>query len=117
MNMRSTSVSIATVLAASVLALQAPIAGAADNTAATGANTATSQSARNQQGVPGVELNVGDNASDRGLPGVEMNVGRDGDQNNIDTRELGAGADRGMTGGTDIDDQSSMNLPMRADRG
>ncbi len=108
MNMRNTGLSLAAVLAASVLALQAPIAGAADN-------TATSQSG--DQGVPGVELNVGDNASDRGLPGVEMNVGRDGDQNNIDTRELGAGADRGTAGGTDMDDQDSMNLPMRADRG
>lgn len=111
--MKSTSkVSIAAaVLAASVLALQAPVAGAAGNTA---------QSADSQGGVPGVELNVGDNASDRGLPGVEMNVGRDGDQNNVDigrngdqnnvdTSTLGAGAD---TSGSSADG----SMTPRADR-
>ena len=79
MNKRTSTLSIAAVFAASVLALQSPIAGAQDN--------ASDSSA--QQGVPGVEMNVGENASDRGLPGVEMNVGAQGDQNNIDTRTMG----------------------------
>lgn len=52
----------------------------------------------NNNGVPGVEMNVGSNAKDGGVPGVEMNVGANGDQNNInassspsDTSTLGAG--------------------------
>jgi hypothetical protein len=95
------TLSIAAVLAASVLALQAPVAGAADNTAA-------------DKGVPGVEANVGQNASDRGVPGVEMNIGRDGDQKNVgrttDTRELGASGDtQGMATGSET-------RPRRADR-
>lgn len=46
----------------------------------------------NNNGVPGVELNVGSNAkNDGGLPGVEMNAGAGGDQKNIDTSTLGAG--------------------------
>lgn len=118
MNKRNSTLSIAAVLAASVLALQAPIAGA--------------QSSSGQQGVPGVEVNVGDNASDRGLPGVEMNVGRDGDQNNVDigrngdqnnvdTRALGAGADTtgtlgAGTGTSGMNADGSTSLPMRADR-
>lgn len=108
MTKRTTVFSAAAVLAASVLALQAPLAGAADN-----------DKAAQSSGVPGVEMNVGNNASDRGVPGVEMNVGRDGDQNNINsTRTLGAGADTGTA-----DQQSGMNAdsslerPARADRG
>ncbi len=116
MNKRNSTLSIAAVLAASVLALQAPIAGAADNTAS---------SADNGRGVPGVEVDVGRNASDRGLPGVEMNIGRDGDQNNVDigrngdqrnvdTSTLGAGADTSGMSGSSTD--GSTSLPMRADR-
>lgn len=106
MNKRNTTLSVAAVFAASVLALQAPIAGAQDNSASS-----------SQQGVPGVEMNVGDNASDRGLPGVEMNAGAQGDQNNIDTNvdtsTLGAGsADTSI--GADSEDST---LSPRADRG
>lgn len=118
MNTRNSTLSIAAVLAASVLALQAPVVGAQTS---------------DQRGVPGVEMNVGDNASDRGLPGVEANIGREGDQNNVDigrngdqnnvdigrngdqdfdTRTLGAGADNWGT----KTDGSTMMSP-RADRG
>lgn len=109
MNKHTTIFSIAAVIAASGLALQAPLAGAADDSAR----------AADAQGVPGVEMNVGNNASDRGLPGVEANVGAQGDQNNaigapgdqdnIDTRTLGAGADTGL----DADGSRAL----RADRG
>lgn len=99
-------ITIAAAVAASLLALQAPIAGAADN------DTKASQS-----GVPGVEVNVGDNASDRGLPGVEMNVGRDGDQKNVDTGTLGAGPDTSTNGSSQTNDEASLDRPMRADRG
>lgn len=102
MNKHST-LSIAAIVAASAFALHSQVAGAADD---------SKQSSSGQQGVPGVELNVGDNASDRGLPGVEMNVGRDGDQKNIDTQTLGAGSDRTTTNG----DQKAIR-PMRKDRG
>ena len=61
----TTSVSVAAVIAAAGFALQAPVAGAAGEKDA-------------HSGVPGVEMNVGSNASDKGLPGVEMNIGRDG---------------------------------------
>ena len=81
---RTSLFSIAAVVAASAFALHAPIASAADN----------------QKGVPGVDVDVGKNASDKGVPGVEMNVGKDGDQKNINkdgtrknTRALGAGSD------------------------
>lgn len=94
------------VVAFSALALQAPIAGAQSST-------------DSQKGVPGVEMNVGKNASDRGLPGVEANVGRDGDQNNVDigrngdqknlsTRSLGAGPDTS---------RDATARPKRVDRG
>ena len=92
---------------ASLFALQAPVAGA--------------QTTTDQRGVPGVEANVGKNASDRGLPGVEMNVGRDGDQNNVDigrngdqrnigTRSLGAGPDTTRT------NADGTTRPLRTDR-
>lgn len=56
------------------------------------AQTGTAQEA-DRNGVPGVEMNVGDNArNDGGLPGVEANIGADGDQKNIDTTTLGAGS-------------------------
>lgn len=97
MNKRTSTLSIAAVFAASVLALQAPIAGAAGDTASSSA----------QQGVPGVEMNVGENASDRGLPGVEMNVGAQGDQSNIDTRTLGAGS-ADTTMGSESSDTSTL---------
>lgn len=106
MNKRNSALSVAAVVAASVFALHSQVAGAAGE---------TDKSASGQQGVPGVELNVGDNASDRGLPGVEMNVGRDGDQKNIDTQTLGAGSDQ-TTMGTNGSDKSSIR-PMRKDRG
>ena len=108
MNKRTTTFSVAAVLAASVLALQAPVAGAADN-----------DKAAQSSGVPGVEMNVGNNASDRGVPGVEMNVGRDGDQNNInsDTRTLGAGADQGTADQSNMNADTSLDRPARADRG
>jgi hypothetical protein len=86
--------SIAAVLSASVIAQQTP---------------ATTQST-DQKGVPGVEMNVGSNASDRGLPGVEANIGRDGDQKNINTGTLGAGSATGTN-----PDGSTMR-PMRTDR-
>lgn len=112
MNKRNTTFSIAAVLAASAFVLQAPVASAAGDTTATG----TSQSVDGQPGVPGVELNVGNNASDRGLPGVEMNIGPQGDQDNLDTtRTLGAGADTRGSLGTDGD--GSTMRPMQADRG
>ncbi|MBC5782620.1 hypothetical protein H8N03_06660 [Ramlibacter sp. USB13] len=111
MNKRNVSLSVAAVLAASVMALQSPLATAAGNTASSDTSTSQSQSASNQNGVPGVEMNVGSNASDRGLPGVEMNIGRDGDQKNIDTRTLGAGSDDSTVGS---DMQSSR--PLRVDR-
>ena len=106
MSTRNSTFSIAAILAASVLALQAPVANAQTT---------------DQRGVPGVEANVGKNASDRGLPGVEMNVGRDGDQNNVDigrngdqrnlgTRSLGAGPN---TTGTNADGTTRR---MRTDR-
>lgn len=101
-------ITIAAAVAASLLALQAPIAGAAGN------DTSASSS---QSGVPGVEVNVGDNASDRGLPGVEMNAGRDGDQKNVDTGTLGAGPDTSTSGSADTNDEASLDRPMRADRG
>jgi hypothetical protein len=95
MNKRTSTLSIAAVFAASVLALQSPIAGAAGDQSAS------------QQGVPGVEMNVGESASDRGLPGVEMNIGAQGDQSNIDTRTLGAGpADTTM--GSESSDTSTL---------
>ena len=104
---RHSTFSVAAILAASVLALQAPVASA--------------QTTTDQRGVPGVEANVGKNASDRGLPGVEMNVGRQGDQNNVDigrngdqrnvnTQSLGAGPN---TMGTSAD---GTTRPMRTDR-
>lgn len=52
-------------------------------------------------GVPGVDVDVGKNASDKGLPGVEMNVGKDGDQKNIDTNKTDkkvASADKKVSG-------------------
>lgn len=108
MNKRNTTLSVAAVLAASVLALQAPVAGAADN-----------DKSAQSSGVPGVEMNVGNNASDRGVPGVEMNVGRDGDQKNIDsnTRTLGAGADQGTADRNNMNADTSLDRPARADRG
>lgn len=125
MNKRNSTLSIAAILAASALAFQPPIAGA--------------QSADAQRGVPGVEVNIGDNASDRGLPGVEMNIGRNGDQNDV-TRRLGAGAggepgaggdagaaarsgtslnadDESARSGTEVNSGGSVTRPMRADRG
>src|SRR5688572_615156 len=114
---KRSSLSIAAVLAASALALQAPIAGAQSTDA---------------RGVPGVEANVGNNASDRGVPGVEMNVGRQGDQNNVNSRALGAGADTGTTAGANtggtgstmgaragagVNTDGTTSRPMRADRG
>ena len=104
MNKRTTTLSVAAILAGSVLVLQAPIAGAQDNNTQAG-----------QQGVPGVEMNVGESASDRGVPGVEMNVGRDGDQDNLDTNTMGAGAD--TSGTATLDSDSSLDRPMQADRG
>lgn len=119
MNTRNSTLSVAAVLAASVLALQAPVVGAQTS---------------DQRGVPGVEMNVGNNASDRGLPGVEANIGREGDQNNVDigrdgdqnnvdigrngdqdnvdTRALGAGADN-----SGFNSDGSTTLSPRADRG
>ena len=87
---RTSLFSIAAVVAASAFALHAPIASAADNTA---------QSTDTKKGAPGVDVDVGKNASDKGLPGVEMNVGKDGDQKNINkdnksTSTLGAGSDK-----------------------
>lgn len=110
MKKRTSILSVAAVLAASTLALQSPAVIAAGDTASTSGEINTSQSAETQRGVPGVDVDLGNNASDRGLPGVEMNVGRDGDQNNVDTTTLGAGADTG----TASDDETA--LPMRADR-
>ena len=87
---RTSILSIAAVVAASAFALQAPVASAADNSAS-----------GTQKGVPGVDVDVGKNASDKGVPGVEMNVGKDGDQKNVgkdktstDTSTLGAGSDK-----------------------
>jgi hypothetical protein len=123
MNKRHSTLSIAAVLAASAFALQA---GAAGDTSASGS------AAGSQQGVPGVELNVGNDASDRGLPGVEMNIGRQGDQRNLDTRAMGAGADTGASSGqaspgssdtlgagsgTQMDSGGATTRPLRADRG
>lgn len=102
MNKRTSTLSIAAVFAASVLALQSPLAGAQGN----------ASDASAQQGVPGVEMNVGQNASDRGLPGVEMNVGAQGDQKNVDTGTLGAGPNTG----TAMESEDSTLSP-RADRG
>jgi hypothetical protein len=104
--------SIAAVLAASTLAWQAQSIAAGNTASTTGA-------AQDQQGLPGVELDVGSNASDRGLPGVEMNIGRDGDQNNVDTRTLGAGADMGSATGNsaDMNQGPSTVRPLRSDRG
>ena len=92
--------SIAAILSAPVLAQQAPASGATPSTA----------QSTDQRGVPGVEVNVGNNASDRGLPGVEANIGRDGDQKNINTGTLGAGSATGTN-----PDGSTMR-PMRTDR-
>lgn len=99
MKKQVTILSVAALVAGSVLAQQA-----------------TSNDNNNgREGVPGVEMNVGDNASDRGLPGVEMNVGRDADTRD-DTRAMGAGA--GTDSGTiDRDTDNSLDQPMRADRG
>ena len=108
MNKRNTALSIAAIAAASAFAVHAQNYGGSSDTNAQTNNTQTTES---RQGVPGVEMNVGNNASDRGLPGVEMNVGRDGDQKNIDTQTLGAGSDKGT-----MDDKSTMR-PMRKDRG
>lgn len=69
MNKRNSTLSMAAVVAASVLAVQAPVVGAAGNTAATGGSATTVQSSDAQPGVGGVEVNVGDNASGRGLSG------------------------------------------------
>lgn len=111
MNNRTKFLSIAAALGASALALQMPMATAADYSASSGTNT-TAQASDTNNGVPGVDLDVGKNASDRGLPGVELNAGRDGDQQNIgnDTRTLGAGPDMGTQ------DDSQTTRPMRADR-
>ena len=94
MNKRTSSLSIAAVLAASALALHAPGAAAADY-----GTKSTAQSAETQRGVPGVDVDVGKNASDKGMPGVEMNVGKDGDQKNVntDTNKLGASSDTKTT--------------------
>ncbi|HET8745568.1 MAG TPA: hypothetical protein VFM98_08180 [Ramlibacter sp.] len=123
MNKRTSILSIAAAIAASALVLEAPSVIAAGDTADAGASGYSSQSANAQSGVPGVEANVGSNASDRGLPGVEMNVGRDGDQNN--TATLGAGPDMGNSGdtstmgaGNDMDTNGQQSpRPMRTDRG
>lgn len=93
--------SIAAILSAPVLAQQAPSSSTTPSTA---------QSAETQRGVPGVDVDVGKNASDRGVPGVEMNAGRDGDQKNINTGTLGAGSATGTN-----PDGSTMR-PMRTDR-
>ena len=89
---RTSLFSIAAVVAASAFALHAPIASAADNAAQS-----------TNKGAPGVDVDVGKNASDKGVPGVEMNVGKDGDQKNInkdksgkDTHTLGAGSDKSV---------------------
>lgn len=105
MNKRNTALSIAAVLAASTLAVHAQNYGG-------GSSDTNAQTNNTQQGVPGVEMNVGNDASNRGLPGVEMNVGAEGDQKNIDTQTLGAGSDQGTT----ADNQSTMR-PLRKDRG
>lgn len=68
---RTSAFSIAALVAASAMAFHAPGAFA--------------QTAETQRGVPGVDVDVGKNASDKGLPGVEMNIGKDGDQKNMDT--------------------------------
>jgi hypothetical protein len=109
MQKRHSCLSVAAVLAASVLAFQAPQAFAADSAGTTASN------GHDQPGVPGAELNVGKNASDHGVPGVEMNIGRDGDQKNVDTRKLGAGADA-RTGNADMATTPATNRPHRADR-
>lgn len=115
MTKRHSNLSLAAVFAASVLAWQVPQAIAAGDNASAG-----------QQGVPGVEVNVGNDASDRGLPGVEMNVGRQGDQDNMDTRTLGAGTDAGSStdmrtgtaGSADLsaNGDASTSRPLRTDR-
>lgn len=86
--------SIAAILSAPVMAQQ----------------SSTTTQSTDQRGVPGVEMNVGKNASDRGVPGVEMNVGRDGDQKNINTGTLGAGS------ATGTNSDGSTTRPMRTDR-
>lgn len=112
MNKRNSTISISAVLAASFLALHAPVVGAAGNTANADTNASTAQSSDSQRGVPGVDVDIGSNASDRGLPGVEVNVGRDGDQNNLDTRSMGASGDAAVNA-----DGTTTPRPLRADRG
>ena len=108
MSKSASTLSIAAVLAASALALHAPMANAADY----GGKSSAATSAETQRGVPGVDVDVGKNASDKGLPGVEMNVGKDGDQKNLDsdTNTLGAGAD------TKTHDAKPKAKAMRKDR-
>ena len=93
MNKRVTSLSIAAMLAASAFAVQAQ-----GNTYSSNNNN-TAQSAETQRGVPGVDVDIGKNASNSGLPGVEMNAGAQGDQKNMntDTKTLGAGSDTKTT--------------------
>ena len=92
----TSTLSIAAVLAASALVLQAPVASAADYDS----KSSAAPSAETQAGVPGVDVDVGKNASDKGLPGVEMNAGKDGDQQNLntETNKLGASSDMNSDG-------------------
>jgi hypothetical protein len=68
----------------------------------------SSAKAANANGVPGVELNVGDKAAkDGGLPGVEANIGANGDQRNIDTSNSSATDPRTLGAGPATSDVSS----------
>lgn len=58
---------------------------------------AQTSAAERDRGVPGVNVDVGKNASDKGLPGVEANVGKDGDQKNLDVNVGNARNDRDVS--------------------
>ena len=66
----------------------------------------TDTKAERDRGVPGVNVDVGKNASDKGLPGVEANIGKDGDQKNVDVNRTRNGVNvdtraSGASAGTD----------------
>lgn len=96
---KRSSLSLAAMIAASVLALNAP--------------GAIAQTAETQRGTPGVDVDIGKNASNGGLPGVEMNVGKDGDQKNLpaDTRQLGAGPDASSNANADAKADATADMP------
>ena len=93
--------------AAAVLALPAFAAGDKERTS----------QREMDRGVPGVDVNIGRNASDRGVPGIEINTDRQRDTNVNRQRDK----DRGVPGvdvnvGRNASDRGVPGVEMNADR-